>query len=232
MRLIALSLPFVVLAGVEGVLRLCGFGGYLYLFAEVGPASEGMVVRANTDWPRQFFSGAAGEVGTCQESAFVVPKPPHTVRIFLVGASFAKGWPHTPGLTAAAFLERKLQQAWPDRRVEVINLGTTAVASFPVVRMTAEALRYEPDLIIVCTAHNEFYGACGVASVHAGGSSTMIHLSHAVRKLAIVQVVSGFSRPRAVCHQEDRDALIERMAAEDQIAPNDALGQSRTCPRI
>ncbi|NLE57151.1 MAG: hypothetical protein GX616_02235 [Planctomycetes bacterium] len=124
-------------------------------------------------------------------------------------------------MTAAAFLERKLQQAWPDRRVEVINLGTTAVASFPVVRMTAEALRYEPDLIVACTGHNEFYGACGVASVHAGGSSTMIHLSHAVRKLAIVQAVSGFSRPRAVCHQEDRDALIERMAAEDQIAPND-----------
>ena len=70
-------------------------------------------------------------------------------------------------LGLAAFLQLMLQDAWPDRRVEVINLGTTAIASFPVLGITTEALDYEPDLVVVYTGHNEFFGTYGVASVAA-----------------------------------------------------------------
>lgn len=222
LRLIAMSLPLLGVMCGELALRGAGFGGYPALFIEAGPAASGYVMRVNTDWSAQFFGGAVRESGTSLESAFVTPKPPGTFRVFLVGASFVRGWPHTPGLTSAAFLERGLEAAWPDRVVEVINLGTTAVASFPVLRMTMEALDQQPDLIVACTGHNEFFGAAGVASLHAGRSPGMIRLAHWTRSLALTQALSAAIRGEPK-EQGDRAALIERMAAQSHIGPDDPL---------
>jgi hypothetical protein len=58
-----------------------------------------------------------------------------------VGESAAKGYPQPRNLSMQSFLEAMLQDAWPDRKVEVISLGTTAVASFPLVSMVREAVR-------------------------------------------------------------------------------------------
>ena len=53
-----------------------------------------------------------------------------------------------------------LQHLMPDREVEVINLGLTAVASFPVRKVAEQAMgATEPDLLLVYGGHNEFFGA-------------------------------------------------------------------------
>jgi hypothetical protein len=89
-----------------------------------------------------------------------------------------------------------LTDACPDRKIEVINLGTTAVASFPVSRIARAALPYDPDWMIVYTGNNEFYGAGGVASTHRlGRTARAMRWLHRLRQSAIVQAVSASDDP-------------------------------------
>ena len=65
-------------------------------------------------------------------------------------------------LTSARFLEAWLQELLPERKVEVVNLGVAAVASFPVRKLAEQALdQLQPDLLLLYGGHNEFYGALG-----------------------------------------------------------------------
>jgi hypothetical protein len=93
-----------------------------------------------------------------------MPKPAETVRIFLFGESAAKGYPQPRNLAMSAFMEAMLTDAWPGRTVEVINMGTTAVASFPIIPMVREAVALQPDLFVFYVGNNEFLGAYGTAS--------------------------------------------------------------------
>src|SRR5262249_44649670 len=142
-------------------------------------------------------------------------------RIFLVGESAAKGYPQPRNLASWAFLQKMLGDAWPDRKVEVINLGTTAVASFPVLGMLTEALEFEPDLVIIHTGHNEFFGAYGVNSISRGGTGIFrLKATRFVRSLALVQFVNRH------WHSEDAlkgKTLMEIMAAQNYVAPDSPL---------
>ena len=54
-----------------------------------------------------------------------------------------------------------LADVWPEREVEVVNLGITSIASFAVAQVVEDALALSPDLVVVYTGHNEFYGLYG-----------------------------------------------------------------------
>lgn len=84
-------------------------------------------------------------------------KDPSVYRIVLVGDSFAVGVvPYKQHFIR--LLEEKLNQDLP-KRVEVINLGLPAVGVAIYERLVAlEALRYQPDLILVSVyVGNDFY---------------------------------------------------------------------------
>ena len=58
------------------------------------------------------------------------------------------------------FLRRQL----PDRRVEVLNAGIVGINSFALVDFVPRMLACQPDLVVLYTGHNEFYGPGGVGS--------------------------------------------------------------------
>ncbi len=188
-RLICVCLPILVLALLEGVLRLFGWGGYAAFFRELPLPDGTTLVVSDTAGSSGYFFANREKPGTNDEFSMVMPKPTDTTRIFLCGASAIKGFPQPRGFTAGVFLDQMLQGIWPDRQVEVINLGTTAVASFPVLDIVKQAVRYEPDLIILYTGNNEFFGAYGVASVNQGmDSPALLSAQYRLRSLAIMQV--------------------------------------------
>lgn len=219
-RLVALLLPVVLVLGVEGVLRLRGYGGYPLTLRQVGPVDGGTLVLADQAGAISWFFANPDRPGYNEQYCFVTPKPTNTFRVFLVGESAMKGYPQPRNLASSAFLQAMLQDAWPERRVEVINLGTTAVASYPVRGMLNEALEYEPDLVVIHTGHNEFFGTYGVASIgQAGGSVWMLGMTRFVHSLAMVQAVEKWRRPKNSTGA-DR-TLMETMVGRDYIAPND-----------
>lgn len=220
-RLLSVSLPLLGLVLLEGALRLSGWGGYPDFFRELPLPDGSTLVVSDSIGSSSYFYANREKPGTNDEFSMVMPKPAGTTRIFLCGGSAIKGFPQPRAWTAGSFLQGMLQDIWPDRQVEVINLGTTAIASFPVLDIVKQAVRYEPDLIILYTGNNEFFGAYGVASVNQGMAyPALLAAQFRLRSLAIVQVAQHYVGRSA--DLEGR-TLMEAMIGEVNIEPDSDL---------
>jgi len=219
---ITLSLPLVLLAVIELGLRLFGWGGYPEFIRGVGTLPSGAqlcIVEPAASKP--YFFANPSRPGYAEQSSFCMPKPAGTVRIVLIGESAAKGYPQPPNLAMSGFLKAMLSDTWPDRRVEVVNMGTTAIASFPLVYQVRDALRYDPDLFVFYVGNNEFFGAYGTASINASGTQPtwVLPLMRAARGLALVQAVEGMLRSGA----DENRTLMEQMIGQTVIASDSPL---------
>jgi lysophospholipase L1-like esterase len=219
--LIASLLPIAALCLVELCLRFCGLGGYEPMFRKLGPVPGGNLVLAEQGGAASWFFANPGRAGTSEQYTFVDPKPTNEVRVLLLGESAMQGYPEPRHLCASAFLQVMLQDAWPNRQVNVINLGTTAVASFPVLGILSEALQFQPDLVVIYLGHNEFFGTYGVASVgRAGARPWLLQINRWFHSLAIVQAL------QALRHRPDSSqgrTFMEEMMGQTYIAPDDSL---------
>ncbi|MBC7817573.1 MAG: tetratricopeptide repeat protein [Planctomycetaceae bacterium] len=88
--------------------------------------------------------------------SFALRKEPNEFRIFCIGDSTVQGNPWTTETSFTTWLEISLNSAEPARRWDVINCGGISYASYRMVPILEEVLRYQPDLIIVHCSHNEF----------------------------------------------------------------------------
>jgi len=191
---ITVALPFFVLGAVELLLRMFGWGGYPAWIREAGklPSGESVCFVEPAAAEPYFFANPT-RIGYPDQTDLLMPKPAGTVRVFLVGESAAKGFPQPRNLAVSAFLQAMLAEACPGRKIEVINLGTVAVASFPLIYQVRDALRFSPDLFVFYTGNNEFFGAYGTASSVAAGSLPpwVLRVMRAARGLALVQALDS-----------------------------------------
>ena len=88
--------------------------------------------------------------------SFPVKKGPDTYRIFCLGGSTTFGHPYDYRTSFGHWLQTRLEDADPDRTWEVINCGGISYASYRECLLMQELIRYEPDLFVICTGHNEF----------------------------------------------------------------------------
>ena len=216
--------PFFVIALGEGVLRLFDYGGYPPTILEVGTFRGRELLTTYIPGAASYFDFSKGTPGSIGQYAFEDPKPADTIRVILAGASAAQGYPQPTALAGSAFLAEMLRDVWPDTNIEVINLGTTAVASFPVLGMLTEALEYEPDLVVVYAGHNEFFGAYGVASFQSAGRSPgAIRFHRWFRSLALTQFVRGLTTGVGNSDASQGTALMEAMVGQAHVGPEDTL---------
>lgn len=122
-----------------------------------GPA--GVEYVANRDVTYRFFAPGLRRAPVARP--FAAAKAPQTVRIFALGESTLVGFPNPPGTGFPSFLEPMLDDAFPERRFEVVNCGITAVNSHCVLDFAREVLDYGADLLVVYCGHNEFNGPYG-----------------------------------------------------------------------
>lgn len=217
----AVLLPIAGLTCLEGVARLAGYGGYAPTLLRVGDSPRGTVVITDKSGPASYFYSNRDRPGAIDENTFLSPKPPGTIRVVLSGESAMKGFPEPRAFSAGSFLQRMLEDLWPNKKVEIVNIGTTAISSFPMLEILTEALDYEPDLVVIYGGNNEFFGAYGVASLNrAGRSPTAMRLQRVVRSLGLVQWVTAlFDKPKS----REGKTLMEVMMAQSAIAPDDPL---------
>lgn len=219
---LALGLPFLLLLAAEGVLRLFGWGGYPPFLREVGQLpSGGTLCLVEPAASKPYFFANPTRPGYAEQSNFVMPKPADTFRIFLIGESAAKGYPQPRNLSMASFLRAMLSDLHPGKKIEVIDLGTTAVASFPLVYAVRDALRFDPDLFIFYTGNNEFFGAYGTASINAAGPLPPwgLRAMRAFRGLALVQALDGWLHGKT----DESRTLMEQMIARAVIPSGSPL---------
>ncbi len=222
---ITIALPLLILLAAEVVLRFFGWGGYPAWIREAGRLPTGdTLCLVEPAAAKPYFFANPSRPGYADQTNFVMPKPADTVRIFLVGESAAKGYPQPRNLAVSSFLQAMLSDAWPEKKVEVINLGTTAVASFPLVYQVRDALKFSPDLFIFYTGNNEFFGAYGTASINAAGSLPpwALRLMRAARGLALVQVLDSWLYRGA----DENESLMEEMIGQTVIAADSPLREA------
>lgn len=139
----------LALAGVRPVLYdedpYVGFSSNIPLFVErVGPDGKPTMVTANNKLP--LFN----------LQRFARNKAPGTYRIFCVGGSTTFGRPYDDVTSFCGWLRAMLPEADPSREWELINAGGVSYASYRVAKVMAELVRYEPDMFIIYSGHNEF----------------------------------------------------------------------------
>jgi lysophospholipase L1-like esterase len=86
---------------------------------------------------------------------FSARKPEGGLRVFALGGSTTFGLYVGSEQAFPAQLEGRLRARFPDREVEVINLGCPGWASDRVANVLDAVLEFEPDLVLVYTGHNE-----------------------------------------------------------------------------
>lgn len=215
-------LPFVI---GEFALRQWNYGGYPPVLKNIGTLDGVTYYTSFQPGINSFFKNSIS-TGGMEKQVLVIPKDPNVVRVFALGGSAMRGYPQPRGMASTAFFEEMLSDLWPERKVEVLNLGTTALASFPLMYYTDELLELEPDLVILFSGNNEFYGANGVASIHTFGQSTAaMRRARSVGGLAVVDWASKMLGKVGEADKLDPDqankTLMERVIADGQVAPDD-----------
>lgn len=88
--------------------------------------------------------------------SFAAEKGVNEFRIFCLGGSTVQGRPYSKQTSFTTWLKLSLDAADATRDWEVVNCGGVSYASYRLVPILKECLAYEPDLLVICTGHNEF----------------------------------------------------------------------------
>jgi len=168
---LTIAFPFVLLIALELGLRVFHYGPNLALFTTQDIRGRTFHTM-NPQVRNRYFSRMEFNPSTSPDF-FEMPKPPGAYRIFCLGGSTTVGYPLWYNAAFSSFLRDRLRALFPERRIEVINIGMTATNSFTVLDFARDLSDCEADLLVVYDGHNEFYGALGVASHESLGSSRL-----------------------------------------------------------
>ena len=205
--LVTVLLPFVLLLAAEAVLRVAGVGRLEPLFVPV--AGTPGYLQPNPEAIRRFFPDPATAPDVSIDTTwFPARKSAGTLRIFVQGESSAAGFPYGRWASPAALLQQRLQRAYPDRNVEVINTAMAAVTSYVLLDLADEIIAQRPDAVVIYAGHNEYLGIGGVGSSLASAKSPA--LARAVAALRRVHLYRGFERLVAPLVGSKHDPLVER----------------------
>jgi len=104
-----------------------------------------------------------------QPESFPAKKPRDEFRIFVLGGSTVQGRPWSIESSFTTWLELNLNASDAARRYEVVNCGGVSYATYRLVLVLQEVLKYQPDLIIFCEGHNEFLEDRSYAPIKSQG---------------------------------------------------------------
>ena len=186
---IALSIPFLALALLEGLLRVAGVGESTPLFIR-SPHSEDYVL-ARPDIIRRYFPNAERRPSvTMEASLFLSNKPEDGLRLFVQGGSTAAGYPYGLGAGIAGMLEQRLRRTFPEAHVEVVNVAMSAINSYAILDFADEIINERPDAVLIYAGHNEYLGTLGVGSHFSMSTSPLItRLAMALGQFRITQLL-------------------------------------------
>lgn len=162
--LFSLILFIIFVLSLEGLCRLffpAGTSDSLFLPYSVKGVDYWLT---NRYFPRRYFFLPDPVVPTLSPELLTTPKSPETFRVFCLGESTTAGFPYQFNISYPFFLKQILQSCLPTKKVEVINLGVSAINSYAVSDMMPHLISAQPDLILLYLGHNEFYGSFGTAS--------------------------------------------------------------------
>lgn len=159
---ITISIPVLFFVILEIVLRSVSYMGDTKLFINPNIPS-GEYYMPNPNFAARYFFYTK-TIPNPSQDVFLQEKPQNGYRIFAMGGSSAAGYPYSYNGTFSRVVEDVLADAMPDRKIEVVNVATSAISTYTLFDQVDEILEQKPDAIMIYAGHNEFYGALGVGS--------------------------------------------------------------------
>lgn len=220
--IIAVGLPIVFLVILELLLRLSGYGDNFSLFVNHPEKDYENYYVLNQDIGKKYFNKM--EYSAPAKDMFLKKKPDDVFRIFAMGSSSVAGFPYDNNLMFPRILSERLRDAYPDKKIEIVNTAITAINSFTLADFMPQILEQKPDAIIFYAGHNEFYGAFGVGSNEAlFHSPVMIRMHLALLDYKVYQltvntvgkIVGIFTSGNAA--NETHGTLMKRMVKDADI---------------
>lgn len=226
--LMTLSLTGILLFGIEI--------GIEKLFPELQPQFLTEVTYDQIEWYqinrsflRDYFPANERLVPEFKPSLVRKQKTKSTFRILCIGESSMFGVPYQMTANIPGMVRRQLQHLHPEKEIEVINLGASAINTNVILHLTKEFLRLQPDLVLIYTGHNEFYGPDGVgASRLEKYFPSITQLKYNIRNLSIVRLAQSFGNSPAqtqslevnLMKQVSNGALIDLNSSNAQLVFN------------
>jgi tetratricopeptide (TPR) repeat protein len=219
-KIIAGIIPILFLLIFEGVLRLAGYGDNLNLFIQNPTKGYEKYMMVNPEVGKKYFQKF--EYTAPANDIFLAEKPDNTFRIFVMGSSTVYGFPYERNLMFSRILHKQLEDAYPDKKIEMVNTAITAINSFTLLDFTKQILKYKPDAVLIYAGHNEFYGAFGIGSNETmSRNRELTQLNIALMDIRIYQlirnIISGVSQKIGKNKNEVHGTLMKRMVASKDI---------------
>jgi len=138
----------LALLGVKPVIQaedpFVGFASNVPLFVPAQGSEDRLMVTA------------ANKLSWFNRQTFPSNKAAGSYRIFCLGGSTTYGRPYNDFTSFSGWLRELLPAADKSKTWEVINAGGISYASYRVAHLMEELIKYQPDLFIIYTGHNEF----------------------------------------------------------------------------
>ncbi|MFO7446029.1 MAG: tetratricopeptide repeat protein [Ignavibacteriaceae bacterium] len=166
---IAVIIPVLFFVILEIALRLFNYG---FDYTQWVKVTEDKFM-LNPDIARRYFY-TTESVPYSNQNSFDIVKKNNSFRVFILGESSAAGYPFSPNGDFGRYIKKRLELSYPSAKIEMVNLGITAVNSYTLRDLMPGVIDQKPDLILIYTGHNEYYGALGVGSAESFGSSRFI----------------------------------------------------------
>ncbi len=173
---------------------------------------------------RYFFN--TKDLPQSNNDAFDIVKRENAFRIFVMGGSSAQGFPFSPNGTFSRYIRDRLELIYPDKYIEVINLGITATNSYTIRDLIPGVLEQKPDLILFYAGHNEYYGAFGVGSTeNVGNSRELINFLIWLNKFKSVELIrNGITAVLTLFSSDaeqktDRSGTLMARIVKEQLIP-------------
>ena len=217
-KIMAILLPVIILAMIEGMLRLFNYGYDTRLF--IPSENDESLSVMNPDISKKYFTiEKNATIGNRDE--FYSRKKPGTLRFFVLGESSTIGYPYGHNGAFPRMLKYRLQFEYPEATIEIINLSLTAINSYTLADFARQVSERQPDAILAYAGHNEYYGALGVASTsRLGGNPAIIRTMLMAKNLKLVQwlasAIASFSKPEQQLSDPNL-TLMQRMAAGKEV---------------
>ncbi len=175
------------------------------LFPELHPQFLSEVTYDQIEWYqinrsflKDYFPANERLVPEFKPSLVRKQKTKNTFRILCLGESSMFGVPYQMTANIPGIVRRQLQHLYPEKEIEVINLGASAINTNVILHLTKEFLRLQPDLVLIYTGHNEFYVPDGVgASWLEKQFPAITQFKYDIRNLSIIRLAQSFGNSQS-----------------------------------
>ena len=216
-RLSAVAMPLLLLAVVELLLRIFGYG-YPTDFFLKDRANDREVLMNNDRFGWSFFPPTMARM----PRPFLIPatKPTNTYRVFILGESAAWGDPE-PAVGFARMIEVMLRERYPGTHFEVVNAAMTAINSHAILPIARDCAKHDADLWLIYMGHNEVVGPFGPGTVFGAEvpALPLIRANIAMKSLRLGQWLSGIREHFGGAHTQSWGGMA--MFLDRQVAASD-----------